>query len=154
MEAMEAVEIRKRTDQPAPELVSRGDTPSVRVDWRTQHMVLPTAVFHIKLIGPTQEQPRPTSVLVGSLNDRSFRVAKAIPVNIEDSSGAVIASWSEIDEFGTGASMTSAIADLGRTVAELYRSLDDDKDRLGPDLERVWHLLQQYLVPRDENSRI
>lgn len=60
----------------------------------------------------------------------------------------VIASWRELDEFGTGKSTSLACDDLGHTVAELYRSLKGNESRLSPYLARVWDALREYVEPR------
>jgi hypothetical protein len=95
-----------------------------------------------------QSAPRPTKILLGTLNDFGFRVAKAIPVQLDFREACVIASWQDIDEFGSGNSISSACQDLGHTLSELYRSLETDQARLGPDLQHVWAVLQEYLVRR------
>jgi hypothetical protein len=91
---------------------------------------------------------RPERILLGTLGDLGFRVIKPIVVNLEPRDTTVVASWLEIDEFGTGSSTSLAAEDLGRTVAELYRSLHNDQDKLGPDLRRVWVTLQEHILPR------
>lgn len=95
-----------------------------------------------------QSKHRPAHLLLGTLSDLGFRVLKPIPVNLEARKDAIVASWQEIDEFGTGSSTSSSAEDLGHTVAELYRSLGSEQDKLGPDLQRVWAKLQEYIVPR------
>jgi|SRR5579863_1427843 len=99
---------------------------------------------------PLAIQPgsRPDRILLGTLSDFGFRVVKPIEVLLETREDAVIASWQEVEEFGTGLSVSSATTELGRTIAELYRTLQSDSGNLGPDLQRVWHLLQEFVVPR------
>jgi len=91
---------------------------------------------------------RPDRLLLGTLSDLGFRVIKPIEVQIEGHEGGVVASWPQIEEFGTGVSVSYAVEDLGRTVAELYRTLHLDQGRLGPDLQDVWEKLQEFVVPR------
>jgi len=91
---------------------------------------------------------RPEQILLGTLGNLGFRFIKPIIVQLENREGVVVASWPEVDEFGTGTSMSSATEDLGRTVAELYCSLKADQANLGPDLERVWLKLQEHVVSR------
>jgi hypothetical protein len=93
-----------------------------------------------------EPEAMPSRILLGTLSAPGHRVVKAIPVNLSLEEGMVVASWRDADEFGTGASMSSALEDLGRTVAELYESLDADKDRLGPDLVRIRGLLHEYVL--------
>lgn len=95
-----------------------------------------------------QPVPRPERISLGTLSDQGFRVIKPIAVQIETRGDSVVASWPEVEEFGTGASTSYALEDLGRTVAELYRTLQLDETRLGPDLESVWGKLKEYVVPR------
>lgn len=98
--------------------------------------------------GSFRRSVRPEQILLGTLGNLGFRFIKPITVQLENRETEVVASWPEIDEFGTGTSMSSATEDLGRTVAELYRTLKNDQDNLGPDLERVWLKLQEHVVPR------
>ena len=93
-------------------------------------------------------EPRPTEILLGTLNRPGFRVLKPIKVLIGSDGETVTALWREADEFGTGDSVFDACEDLGHTVAELYLSLKADELRLGPDLQRVWHLLKEYVAPQ------
>jgi len=96
-------------------------------------------------VGPAR---RPDRILLGTLSDQGFRVIKPIAVSLEVRDDSTIASWPAVDEFGTGASISNAVEDLGRTVAELYRTLQLDAARLGPDLHAVWEKLQEFVVPR------
>lgn len=91
---------------------------------------------------------RPTRVLLGTLSDLGFRAVKPIPVKLETQDGSVVACWPEVDEFGIGESMSSACAELGHTLAELYRSLETEESKLGPDLRRVWTILKEYISRR------
>jgi hypothetical protein len=132
--------------QPPPDLIQSSGAPIVV---RFVRMELPRASEQ----GPSQPhtiQPgsRPERILLGTLSDLGFRVVKPIEVLLETREDAVIASWQMVDEFGTGTSVSSAATDLGRTVAELYRTLQSDSTNLGPDLRRVWQQLQEFVVPR------
>jgi len=132
--ATTAVEIRGRAEQPPAEAISSVGGPVVR------------PLFGLRVVRPEEMEPRPVHVLLGTLSTLGFRVIKAIPVILRTEGSTVIASWRDIDEFGTGASMSSACEDLGRTIVELFVSLKADSDKLGPDLKRVWGLLQQHVV--------
>jgi len=130
--------------QPKPEVVQTPASYGVKiVPFRG-----PTPYVDSPLVYEPQSQHRPKQVLLGSLADPGFRVVKPIQVYLESREDAVVASWREIDEFGTGTSTSSAAEELGRTVAELYRSLQSDRDKLGPDLQRIWVKLQEHVVPR------
>lgn len=129
------VEIRGRGDQAPAELISLRAGPAIRP--------LPITPGELMVAEP---EAMPSRILLGTLSAPGHRVVKAIPVNLSLEEGMVVASWRDADEFGTGASMSSALEDLGRTVAELYESLDADKDRLGPDLVRIRGLLHEYVL--------
>ena len=60
---------------------------------------------------------------------------------VED--GSVGTQAEEIDELGFGPNHTEALTDLQHTLAELYFALEEEQRRLGPDLERVWKILQK-----------
>jgi hypothetical protein len=106
--------------------------------------------WKIRELQVTQSQPipRPERLLLGTLSDLKFRVIKPIHVEVEFREDTVITSWEAIEEFGTGASVYSSAQDLGRTLAELYRALQVDQDNLGPEMQRVWAILQEHVVPR------
>lgn len=78
------------------------------------------------------------NILLGALRDGRLRVYKPLSVIFNSESGSIIAEASEIDEFGYGQTMSEALADLQRAIAELYFSLESDQARLGADLRRVW----------------
>ena len=88
---------------------------------------------------------RPDNLLLGTLFDTRFRVLRAIPVSIEVEGEHTAAIWSEIDEFGCGATSSAASVDLARSIVDLYTLLDRDKDALGSDLTRVWSVLNQHV---------
>ena len=48
----------------------------------------------------------------------------------------------ELNEFGFSDTESEAIADLQSAIAPLYFVLEKERDRLGPDLARVWGRLQ------------
>lgn len=129
-------------DQPGPEIVPAPGEIMIRpqpVQPLRNTMVVRLAV---------KPESRPTRLLLGTVNDRGFRVIKAVPVDLEFRGDMVVASWSQIEEFGTGKSTSLACEDLGRTIAELYGSLEADQSHLGLDLADVWRTLQEYVARR------
>ena len=70
--------------------------------------------------------------LLGTINHCDFRVVKAIPLHIDMHGATAIASWRQIDEFGTGKSTSMACDDLGQKIPELFNTLDREayKDSL------------------------
>jgi hypothetical protein len=146
MVAMPQYLVNQSLDQPRPKIV-----PAPNASRAVG--LLQEGVQSVRIRLRAQEG-RPRRILLGTLNDYRFRVKKAIPVHLDVRGNAVIASWRQIEEFGTGASTSLACHELGRTVAELYASLKADEAHLGPDLARVLDVLKQHVVPRNENSRI
>lgn len=133
--------------QPPAQEVPQPGRPAVQIV-RNFFALAPHVENSVTLVKPKPSAARPAQVLLGTLNDYGFRVTQAIPVNLETREDSIVASWLEIEEFGTGSSMSSAFLDLGHTLAELYRSLEADQAKLGPDLSRVWNVLKEYLVRR------
>lgn len=127
-------------EQPRPKFVPRPNAPeATALDDRSIRRVK----IHIR-----KREGRPRHVLLGTINDCRFRVVKPIPVDLDTRGATVIASWKLVDEFGTGKYSSLAFDDLGHTIAELYKSLEADQRRLGPDLSKVWAVLQEHVVRR------
>lgn len=90
----------------------------------------------------------PDYVLLGTLRDGRLRVQSPITVKIAEENQHVIAEATELDEFGFGTNLSEALRDLQRAIVELYLTLEEGKDRLSPDLQRVWATLQAKLLRR------
>jgi hypothetical protein len=135
--------------QPAPNAVQPAEHDRGAED-RTLLLPVVSQPPYFPTVQPLVEkrQDRSTKLWLGTLNTLQFRVLRAIPVQLNYGESGVVASWDEIDEFGTGDSASSACVELSRTVAELYRSLQQEQERLGPDLQRVFSKLQEYILPR------
>jgi hypothetical protein len=77
-----------------------------------------------------------------------LRLLQGIPVLVEkDAFNHTIVWWEEAEEFGYGDSVDEAMDDFGRSVVELYFTLNGG-DRLGPGLTRIKSVVAQYIVPR------
>lgn len=102
------------------------------------------------LIGPEGDLATalPATVRLGFLRDGRLRVRAAIEVAILKEEGQIIAAAEELNEFGSGDNLAEAIIDLQHAIAELYFSLEEDKDRLGPGLQKVWEVLQGKIEKR------
>ena len=108
----------------------------------------PTSTVETHL--PKAELPsgRPTTILFGALCDPRFRIKRAIALEISSEGGAVIAHSPDVDEFGYGPSLSAALDDFGRTLLELYVSLEENQSRLADDLVRIRTKLDEYLERR------
>ena len=98
---------------------------------------------YIGHIGTTAE---PTQLAF--LRDGRLRVRRPLSVTITQEDGQFVAEAEEINEFGYGETVSIAIPDLQRAIAELYFTLEEDQDRLGPDVQEVWEVLQTKILRR------
>ena len=90
----------------------------------------------------------PQQILLGSLRDGRLRVISPIQVKFTYENKHTIAEAIELNEFGFGDNVSEAIADLQRTIAELYFTLEKEQERLGVDLKRIWNVLQEKILKR------
>jgi hypothetical protein len=92
--------------------------------------------------------PFPAELWLGALRDGRLRVVQPFRVRISSEGPQVIAEAPEVDEFGFGSNPSEALTDLQRALASLYLSLDEEQQRLGPDLARVWQTLREKISRR------
>jgi len=76
-----------------------------------------------------------------------LRTVKPFLVQFSRTEDRFIASVSDIEEYGVGGTRSEALDDLGRTVAELYFSLERDAARLSEDLQSIFEKLQMHVSP-------
>lgn len=67
-------------------------------------------------------------------------------VRFERTESGYAAVVQELDEYGLGATRAEALEDLGKTLQELYFSLERDESRLSSDLLAVWAGLKHHLA--------
>ena len=98
----------------------------------------------------------PATILFGATIDRRLRVKNPIPITLSKEGDVVVASSSELEEFGYGNDISEALDDFARTLAELYLSLEENADRLGDDLKQQFSRLCTFIEvrSRNEGSRI
>ena len=98
------------------------------------------------------EEPTPSEEVVslptepftaGSLRDGRLRVVEPIEVVTMLEGGKHVVEAPELNEFGFGDNLSKALGDLQAAIAELYFTLEDEQERLGPDLSSVWVVLSQ-----------
>ena len=90
----------------------------------------------------------PAKITLESLNDARLRVIEPIAVAVFATEGFIVAEAEELSECGDGVNQSAAIADLQYAIADLYFTLEADKDRLGPGLQKVWETLQSKVERR------
>ena len=103
--------------------------------------VIPVEKVGVADLGPAFEE----STLLGTLNDARLRVRQPFQVTMSTENDDFIAEAVEIDEFGFGKNPSAAVRDLQLTIVELYFTLKSEAHRLGPDLKRVFHVLESKL---------
>ena len=95
----------------------------------------------------------PAEFKLGRLRDGRLRVVEPIVVQRTIEAGQVVLEAPEINEFGYGDTFSEALADLQAAIAELYFTIDADKDRLGVDLQAVHATLTRKLHRADASHR-
>ena len=93
------------------------------------------------------------TLALDSLLDGRLRVVEPISVVQMVEEGACIVEAKELNEFGFGDSFSEAIRDLQEAIAELYLTLEDEQERLGPDLASVWAVLSRKVRRADAAGR-
>lgn len=92
--------------------------------------------------------PRPSKVLFGAIHDPRLRLKRPIQVRISTEGNSVVAHWEDVDEFGYAESLSGALEDLGKTVCELYFSLDAEQQNLSDHLQSIRRRLSEFLELR------
>ena len=90
----------------------------------------------------------PGQMLLGALRRPTLRVMTPFNLTIKKEGDHTLAEATEIEELGFGRNFSEAITDLQAAIAELYETLEREQTRLGPDLRRVWEILQQKVARR------
>jgi len=132
-----------RPDDRRPSSVS---TPSGDIlTTRVRKPLLPPAYLNstVYLRSATPKKAR-----LGSLNHPFLYLKKPIPLSIEREGDWVVASHSELEEFGFGENFSAAIEDFRQTLIELFLTLESGKKTLGPELKRLWTILQKWIIKK------
>lgn len=130
-----SVEFRPKLEPPSHE------TEATHLEFGKVVQVRPKAV--------TEGRPLvPGELLVGFVRDGRFRVHRPFAVKLEAENNDIIAEAPEFNEFGFGKNASDALADLQRAVVELYLALEQEQQRLGPDLLQTWQTLQKHIAKR------
>jgi hypothetical protein len=91
----------------------------------------------------------PATLFLSSLHHPQLRLQMPLGLRIERENGHVMAWSDDLEEIGYGPTLGAAVEDFQRTVVELYESLHDAQDHLGPDMERLWRVLQLHIGERE-----
>jgi hypothetical protein len=101
-------------------------------------------------IHPVEELPaaRPDRVLFAAIRDPRLRIVQSIPLEVSTEDQNVVVHWADVDEFGTGSTLSEALDDFEVSARELYRQLAAPDVNLGPDMQRVKGVMEQHIQPR------
>ena len=103
----------------------------------------------IQVLPPDQlPNPRPPRVLFAGLRDPRLRMVRAVPLDVTVEESTVVVCWSEINEFGTGETLSAALDDFASSLRELYWHLISPDVRLGEDLAKIRATVGQYIERR------
>ena len=110
--------------------------------------LIPSSNVKAVFAAGTLPNPRPPRVLFAGLRDPKLRMVQAIPLDVSVEESTVLVSWSEINEFGTGKTLSSAIDDFSSGLRELYWHLLSPEITLGEDLQKVRSTVERYIQQR------
>ncbi len=97
---------------------------------------------------PGSRQATPREFTLGALRHPTLRVRVPFKLDVRKSSEGVTVWSNDLEEVGYGPYLTAAVEDFQQAVTELYLTLRDEQDRLGPDLARVWETLNRHVEER------
>jgi len=87
----------------------------------------------------------PPLLLLSSLPHPQMRLRVPLRLRVERE-GDLVSVWNEeVEELGYGPHLTAAVEDFQQTVVELYTSLRQDRERLGPALQVLWNRLEHLV---------
>ena len=121
---------------------NEGSSPSPRPNsaYRTTNRVT--------VRGSTSAEATPAVLTLASLHHPRLRLRTPLSLRIERENEHVTAWSDDLEEIGYGPTLGAAIEDLQRTIVELYESLHAEQERLGPDMARLWGVVQQRVSER------
>lgn len=90
----------------------------------------------------------PGIVKVGSLLDPRLRLRVPLTVEVHQEDGLLSVWQPDLDEFGSGEFLGDALEDFQHTVADLYFTLRDNVDKLGPLMQRHWEFARRVIEER------
>jgi hypothetical protein len=90
----------------------------------------------------------PETHWIQNLRRLSYHLRQPIPVVIERDGDVVIATYDDIDLYGTGADVQEAISDLCLAIVQYYEGLKENESRLGDFPAQDYAFLKQMIVER------
>lgn len=90
----------------------------------------------------------PRKIKFGAVASPELRMRRPINLRISEEEGSVVAAWQDIDLFGYGDSLSSALEDFRKSITELFFFLESQNDSLAENLRRVKDKLGQFIERR------
>ena len=87
----------------------------------------------------------PETRWVQNLRHPSYQLRQPIPIVIEREGDVVIATYDDIDLYGTGADLQEAISDLCAAIVEYYEGLKENEGDLGDFLAQEYVFLKRII---------
>lgn len=111
---------------------------------------VPPPALPTEVLVPPDQLPnlRPSHVSFAAIRDPRLRMTQAILLDVTFEESNVVVYSPEIEEFGTGDTLTAALEDFGASARELYYRLAAPDVILGTDLQRIKGVLDAYLQRR------
>ncbi len=102
----------------------------------------------LQVVGGPVPSATPDRLLLGGLRHPRLRLYRPVSLTVEREDEHVTV-WSDLlEEIGYGPHLTAAVEDFQETVSELYFSLKAEQERLGPEMRRLWEMLQGMVDER------
>ena len=74
---------------------------------------------------------QPYTIFIQNLRHPSYRLRHPIPVLIERDDDIIIATYHDVDMFGTGTDVPEALSNLCAAIIKYYETLKDDEGNVG-----------------------
>ena len=127
------------------------------IELRADAQMSPSGVFV-----PPEESPLvstgpirwPLEMQFGGPLDRGLRFKRPLPVQAYRDGLTYVVDCQLLEQFGCGLNMSEALDDFGKTISEMYFSLDEENasDRLGDTLARQFQALQEFIELRPKTA--
>lgn len=92
------------------------------------------------------EERKTQFVAIQNLDSKKLELKMPLVVTIEPTGQDTFVIWSEdLNTYGEGKNEEGAKDDFLKSVEELYFDLKQDKDKLGPAMEKIWKFLQKII---------
>ena len=89
--------------------------------------------------------PQSYTIFIQNLRHPSYHLRCPIPILIEYNDDVIIATYHDIDMYGTGVDMQEALSDLCAAIVEYFETLKDDEGNLGLLTSRHYAFLKQII---------